>query len=419
MYALADCNSFYASCEKVFRPELKDRPVVVLSNNDGCVITRSPEAKMYVPMGKPYFQVKKWIKEHNIKVFSSNYALYGDMSRRVMQTFKRFVPAVEVYSIDEAFLDLTHLSEGLEDFAHILRQTVLQWTGIPTSIGVAPTKTLAKVANKEAKNTESGIYLLQDTDHIRELLTDYPIAKIWGIGRRLEKRLKTHRIKYVGDLLQKSDQWIKKEMTVVGLRMVKELRGEPCISMDLVPSPRKNILVSRTFPTAITDLDAIKEHIMLFTSRAAEKLRDQDSSALIVSVSLRTDRFKKNQAQYSESQIITLPQHSQYTPELCAYACKALEAIYRPGYIYRKAGVMLLGIIPTAHTQLSIFGDNSPSSQERKQKLMKAVDHLNHKLGKHTVYLGAIQEPSLQLTIQEKLSKRYTTRWDEILVVKQ
>ena len=350
VYALVDCNNFYASCERVFRPDLRGKPIVVLSNNDGNIIARSKEAKaLGIAMGEPYFKAKPLLKKYNVQVFSSNYTLYGDMSRRVMDVLQQVEPDLEIYSIDEAFISLP----GGKCFNRIrrgryIRAVVQQYTGIPVSIGFASTKTLAKLANRIAKkeSLHKGVFDLTDHDDIDKLLATIKVEDIWGIGRQHTKKLNTQKIVTARDLKYADDGWIRKHLTVTGLRTVWELRGIPCVSLDKAPAPKKGIITSKSFGRPVTSIKELSEAVTTYISRAAEKLRSQHSIASSVSVFIATNRFKPEKPQYSNSLMLSLPGPTSSTPILIRQALRCLRKIYKPGYEYKKAGVMLTEIIP-------------------------------------------------------------------------
>ena len=416
MIGLADANSFYASCEQVFDRKLKNKPVVVLSNNDGCIIARSHQAKSLVEMGVPLFQVQDIIKKNEITVFSSNYPLYGDMSKRVMNTLKRFVLDLEVYSIDEAFLDFRGYEANLDSYVPWLRATVLKWTGIPTTIGVSHTKVLSKVANKLAKKHGHGTFVLKDDADIKEALTETAVGDIWGIGRQYARFLNKNGITNAWEFRNAKDNWVKKYLTIVGLRLVKELRGEPCIPLEQITEPKKNIMVSRTFSHAVDSFDAVKEKVASFASRVAEKLRSQKSCANLISVFVRTDSFKEDQPQYNNSQMLRFKVATNYTPEIIAYALIALKKIYKEDYKYRKAGVMITGIVPDDQIQLNLFTEANALEREKKAKLMETMDKINAKIGRNTLKVATVPEDGFKCK-QNMLSQRFTTSWDEILRV--
>ncbi len=413
MFALADCNSFYASCERVFRPHLQGKPVVVLSNNDGCVIARSAEAKPFVEMGAPYFKVKDVLDKHQIEAFSSNYTLYADMSRRVMQTMMRYIPQVEVYSIDEAFLDLRALDRDLHVFMEELREVVWQWTDIPLSIGVGPTKTLAKIANRYAKKQGENVWMAEKEADIRVALEALDVSEVWGIGGRNAKKLRVRGIETAWDLRNAPEPWILKNFTITGLRTVRELKGEPCIPLELAIPPKKGVIVSRSFRQPIQELEDLKVKVANYASVAGEKLRKQGSQAGMIQVFLRTNSFQKRDAQYRNSHVLSFPEATNYTPDLVHYALQALEAMYRTGYRYKKAGVMLSGIIPAGSHNGHLFQGKSEKTREKQDKVSKVMDQLNQRLGRKALMVGKANFDAFREQ-QSILSKRYTTSWEEL-----
>ncbi len=419
MFALVDCNNFYASCERVFNPKVRNRPVVVLSNNDGCIIARSNEAKLLgIEMGGPAFKIEPLLKKHGVAVFSSNYALYGDLSERVMTTLAEYAPAIEVYSIDEAFLGLSGIrTNTLEKYAEEVHQRVFRWTGIPVSIGIAPTKTLAKAANRIAKKKfpDKGICILDNETDIKRELSTFDISDIWGIGRRYSVFLKQRGIKTALQLREIDDGWIQKHLSIVGLRIVHELRGIPCYTLEEHPPKKQNICNARSFGSSQDAIEPISEAVATFAARCAEKLRKQSSAANIISVFLETNRFKENEAQYFPYKTLTLPEASNSSNELIKYALDGLHNIFREGYKYKKAGVMVSGIISSNETQIDMF---SKVDHPRQQALMKAMDKVNGIMGRDKVRIasqGFDREWKLR---QEKLSPNYTTQWDDILTIK-
>jgi DNA polymerase V len=419
MLALADCNNFYASCERVFQPFLAQSPIVVLSNNDGCVVARSNEAKaLGIPMGAPVFQIADTLRKNHVHIFSSNYAFYGDMSRRVMNLLQSLVPRLELYSIDEAFLDLKELG-GLdwENYGHSLRQTVLQHTDLPISLGIAPTKTLAKVANKLAKKEKKGVLCLHHSAEIQNALEATSVADIWGIGRQYARFLHQENIQTAWELSQKTDSWVKKHLHIVGLRMVKELRGEACLPLELVLPPKKGIGSSRSFKEVINGYDKLASKVALFTARCAEKLRKQKSCAGLLRVFIKTNRFQTEGKVYQASQILRLPVASNFTPDLTKYALLGLKAIYQGGLDYKGAGVMLTHIIPENQVQQNLFRPVAEALQEKKAQLMQTLDKVNQKLGSNTLHF-AIQGREKINTTQAHLSPCYTTRWEDLLLIK-
>lgn len=417
MYALVDCNNFYVSCERIFQPQFEGTPVIVLSNNDGCVISRSNEAKaLGIKMGEPAFKIEKFLFKHKVAVFSSNYALYGDMSDRVMKTLAEFVPNIEIYSIDEAFLDFSGQKyQNLCGLATKIRKTVRKWTGMPVSIGIAPTKTLAKVANHIAKKSKdkNGIYELNDDKIIEDALENFPIDDLWGIGRRYSKYLLRNGINTALQLRNTNDNWIKKNLSVMGLRLVKELRGIPCISLETVTPVKKGIRTARSFGKMITSIEPVKEAVATFAARCAEKLRKQRSCANVLSVFIETNRFKENELQYNNSKVMRFPVATNSTPELIHYAITGLKMIYKSGYKYKKAGVFVTGIVPDNQIQYGLFD----TVNSRYKKLMPVYDQLNKTMGRDVVRYAAQGFDRKWKLRQEKLSPCYTTRWDDILKI--
>ncbi|MBW3625200.1 MAG: Y-family DNA polymerase [Armatimonadetes bacterium] len=417
-FALVDCNNFYVSCERVFNAKLAGRPVVVLSNNDGCVVARSEEAKaLGIEMGDPFFQREAFFREHAVTVYSSNYALYADMSQRVMQTLAPFTPEMEVYSIDESFLSLDHFPPP-ERTAHArtIRATVRRWTGIPVSIGIGPTKTLAKLANAVAKKTPvlDGVLDLIAHPDPDGLLETLDVEKVWGIGPERAALLRNHGIENVLQLKNADEAWVKKRLTVMGLRTVLELRGTSCIPMELAPPAKKSITCSRSFGRAVATLEELKVAVALYTSRAAEKARREGVAVMQLQVFIHTSRHRKT-LRYANYATARLPMATSYTPELVETAHALLERIFRPGYPYSKAGVIFTQVVPEAGAQLSLFA--TPEEMEKRKAVMRVVDDLNRKRGKGRIQLasaGTKREWSMR---QEKRSPRFTTRWNEILVV--
>jgi len=418
--AIVDCNNFYASCERVFNPKLKERPIVVLSNNDGMIIARSNEAKtLGIPMGSPLFKIEKIVQKYNVQVFSSNYTLYGDMSQRVMSTLEQFSPDIEIYSIDEAFINLQGFSHlEISDYAQEIRHTVKQWTGIPVSIGIATTKTLAKIANRYAKKhlEQNGVLNLYkiSQDKIDKYLEQTNVEDVWGIGRQYAKLLYKHGISNALQLKNANDKWIKKKMSVMGLRTVLELRDIPCINYDYMPPPKKSIVSSRSFGRTVEDIEQIKEAIALFTSRAAEKLRQQHSAANLLSVFIRTNPFKKT-AQYHNGVLVTLPVATDITSELIEYAMKGVEQIYRPGFLYYKVGVMLSDIVPKDSTQFSLF---DRANRTKMAILTETMDKINMQYGSGTLFYARLGTRHPWRTRADKKSPHFTTDWNSLPEVK-
>jgi DNA polymerase V len=417
MYALVDCNNFYASCERIFQPHLIGQPVVVLSNNDGCVIARSNEAKaLGIPMGAPAFQHKDLFEKNKVHVFSSNYALYGDMSNRVMTILSQFSPEVEVYSIDEAFLKFTGFEDyDLQDYGVQMRDRVQKWTGIPISVGFAPTKALAKVANKIAKKfpeRTNGSYVIDSEDKRIKALKWTKIEDVWGVGRQHAKRLQAINAKTAYDFTQLHDDWVKNKMSIVGLRLKRELQGESVLGLDL-PKTKKNIATTRSFDKTIEDFDNLRERIATFASVCSEKLRKQKSCCHQIIIFIRTDRFKEERPYYF-SRVITLPYGSNSAITLVQYATLALKSIYKTGLNYKKAGVIVCDLVPENALQLHLFDNENPKHKQ----LMQAIDLTNKKLGNTKIKLASQDIQRTWKMKQEKLSPRYTTSINEIFVVK-
>ncbi len=417
MYALVDCNSFYASCEKVFLPNLWNKPVVVLSNNDGNVVALSMEAKkLNIPFGAPFFEWKEFMEKNSVAVFSSNYTLYGDMSRRVMDTLEEFTPELEIYSIDEAFLSFHGMQGDVTRYSEEIRVAVKQRLGIPVSVGIGSTKTLAKLANKIAKKRSVGVFNFSDCYDMDTVLDSIGVRKVWGVGSRYEKMLNDNGIHSVRQLRDAPDKWIRKRMTVVGLRMVMELRGIPCLSLDELPSAKKEIVSSRSFGKPVEKFDELREALSSYVSRAAEKLRSQYGLASEMTVFLTTNRFKEQEPQYSKGIIYKFPSPISYTPFFIHCAGRLLSDIYRSGYRYKKVGVMLSGIIPEGNAQLSLF--TRFQDTERTRRLMDAMDRVNREMGGGVLYFAStgIQKPWRMRRFF--LSPCYTTKWSDIPVVR-
>ena len=422
IFGLVDCNNFYVSCERVFNPSLEKRPVVVLSNNDGCIIARSNEAKaLDIKMGTPLFKCKNLIDQHKVKVFSSNYALYGDLSQRVMSTLQHFTPELEVYSIDEAFLSLEGFNrKHLLEYAHLIKKTVRQWTGMPVSIGIGPTKVLAKIANKVAKDHtgQGGVFTITDHSPIDSLLDSIEAGEVWGIGRQYATFLKRHSVTTARDLKYAPDGWVRQHLTVMGLRVVWELRGIPCIPLEEVPPPKKGTGSSRSFGRPVEKLSELSEALSDYVSRAAEKLRIQKSITSFIQVYLSTNIFK-DERQYSNAVTLRLPVPTAYTPHLIYFARKGLQSIYRAGYRYQRVGVFMTGILPQYRTQLNLFATGSRSRDLKLQrKLMNTVDFINKKWGGKTIQCAASGVKKDWKMRQLAKSPNYTTHWGELPVVK-
>ena len=417
VFALVDCNNFYASCERVFNPRLEGKPIVVLSNNDGCVVARSNEAKaLGIGMGVPEFQIRPLLRAHHVHVFSSNYTLYGDMSQRVMETLEQFCPDLEVYSIDEAFLSLLGFQRrDLTDYGQQIRRTVKQWTGIPVSVGIAETKTLAKLANRIAKRTPDtgGVFNLLTCADRDALLGRIAVEDVWGIGPNHAHFLKQHDITTALQLRGANDQWIRNHMGIVGLRLVMELRGVSCLDLDQCPAPKQSLTCSRAFGTLISTLTEMEEAVSAYTSRVAEKLRCEQLAARVLTVCLTTNEFKEG-PQYSNALTLTLPVVTDNTADLIRCALQGIRAIYRDGYRYKKAGVMLTGLVPAGQTQADLF-----DSQDRKKstRLTTALDAVNNRWGAGTLQYASSGITKAWKTQFHRRSPAYTTDWNELPVV--
>ncbi|WP_374149795.1 Y-family DNA polymerase [Klebsiella variicola subsp. variicola] len=420
MFALCDVNSFYASCETVFRPDLKGRPVVVLSNNDGCVIARSPEAKPFVKMGEPYFKQKDMFRRHGIIAFSSNYELYADMSNRVMTTLEELSPRCEIYSIDEAFCDLTGVRNcrDLTDFGREIRETVLRRTHLTVGVGIAQTKTLAKLANHAAKQWQrqtGGVVDLSNLERQRKLMALLPVDEVWGVGRRISKKLEAMGIKTVLQLADTDIRFIRKHFNVVLERTVRELRGEPCLGLEEFAPVKQEIVCSRSFGGRITEYHEMRQAICSYASRAAEKLRGEHQYCRFISAFVKTSPFALNEPYYGNNASIKLLTPTQDSRDIITAATKCLDVIWRDGHRYQKAGVMLGDFYSQGVAQLNLFDDNAP--RKNSEKLMEVLDHLNAKDGRGTVYFAGQGIQTAWQMKREMLSPRYTTRFCDLLKV--
>jgi len=385
--ALVDCNSFYVSCETLFNPKLRNKPVVVLSNNDGCIVSRSNEAKaLGIKMGEPYFKAKNIILKNNVHVFSSNYSLYGDLSRRVMRTLKRFNSEIEVYSIDEAFIDLSNFTDDeIENVAQEIRATVLKWTGIPTSIGIAKTKTLSKVANYIAKKKKSGVTNFIGIENIDPLLEKVGINDVWGVGKQLTKFYHKNGIYNAKQLKNKSNTWIKKNSNVLGSRTAMELRGISCIDIEKTKSKRKSCVVSRSFGGRIEKYQELKEAVAGYCLNASEKIRSESLTAKSITVFIRTSPFQNRFGYYSNSKTIDFPIKTNDSIEIVKTALTALESIFKNGYRYQKAGVLLSGLSESTNNK-NLF---SSEKDNKIRNLMKSIDNTNYRYGRSTLSLAS------------------------------
>lgn len=413
--ALVDCNNFYVSCERLFNPKLSDRPVVVLSNNDGCIVARSQEVKaMGVPMGAPYFQWADLLRAHDVAVCSSNYALYGDLSHRVMHTLAHFNPELEIYSIDEAFL---YVEGDAMSHCRLIREKVLQWTGIPVSIGIASTKTLAKVANHTAKRDPSlkGVYFPSQKE-LDAVLERLPVGEIWGIGRRLSQFLAKRGIRTAKQLCNQPDLWIKRNLTVVGLRTIWELRGIPCLSLDEVVSAKKSIMTSRSFGRPILTKEELSEAIATFAARGAEKLREEERLASWIQVFVMTSPHQEEQY-YGNQVHLVLPEPTEYTPTLLTYAKEGVEAIFRPNTVYKKAGVLLGGLVPTHPYQQDLFIEHDLAKEAKQKAVMALLDRANETFGYQILHFASEGVESSWQMRRSLRSPCFTTRWNDLLTI--
>ncbi len=422
VYALMDCNQFYVSCERAFNPFLEKKPVGVLSNNDGCLVALSPELKsMGITRGMPGFKVREQLQKQSKQVFlfSSNYELYGDMSSRVMKIARDMSIDIEVYSIDEAFL----LLNGIEPFstyaeyAKELRNKIKQYTGIPVSIGIAKTKTLAKIANKLAKNSESGVFDLSiySQTEINNILKKIKVEDIWGIGRQHNKRLRKHGVYTAYDFINCKQEWVKKEMSIVGERTQLELKGTPCTGLEKeIPSP-KSIVCSRSFGKPVTEYTELAESISWFCTKAVKRLRKKQYAAKTIHIFITTNPFKAG-SQYANFMQASLNNHSAYTPDFIKLAVSLLEKIYKPGYAYKKSGVMLTNMIPEDRIYPDLF--SSRYGDDYRDKVMKVVDEINKQYDKEVIFFASNGVKKNWSMKRELVSSRFTTRWTELPIVK-
>ena len=417
IYALIDCNNFYVSCEKVFNPSLEGKPIIVLSNNDGCVVARSNEAKaLGIKMGVPAFQINDIIQKNKVEVFSSNYTLYGDMSGRVMVSLAEFTPEIEIYSIDEAFLNLSGFElRGLTSYARKIQAKIKKWTGIPVSIGIARTKTLAKIANRIAKKNqkEKGVFNLLEFKYYDQALAQIDVQDIWGVGRSYANLFKSKNILTALDLKNTDTRWIKAKLGVAAMRTVMELRGTPCFDLEMLPPSKQGITVSRSFGKQVTDLSEIKEAIATHTTRAGEKLRQEELAAGVMTIFLTTDRFKDLHPVYSTT--FELPIQTDDTRELLRFALVGAEQLYKKDLIYKKSGIMLTHLVPADQIQQNLFYQAERKSSKR---LMRTLDEINARMGSGTVKFAAQGiNPNWEVKANRK-SVAYTTDWGALVKVK-
>jgi DNA polymerase V len=419
MFAIADCNNFYASCERVFQPHLEGKPIVILSNNDGCVIARSNEAKLLqVAMGAPYFKIQNYVKQEGIAVYSSNYALYGDLSNRVMQVLSGFAPRAEVYSIDECFLDFTGLPQDLTEYSLNICKIVKQWTGIPISIGIAPTKTLAKLANRLAKKGHSANGAVLDWRTLTnpdDVLASIALDDLWGISRRTATKLQTLGIKNALDLRQSDPKQLRKHLGVVMERIVCELQGLSCIPLEDMPPPRKQILTSRSFGEKLTRFEDLRAAVSHFATRSAEKLRRQQLTTSVLTVFVATSPFDSQNPQYSNSATTVFAKPTNNAAELIHAAHHGLKRIFKPGFSYQRAGVILPDLLPAGVVQTSLFDLEENANQSN--ELMTTLDNINQRYGKKSIhYASEIISKRWHMRQQFK-SPSYTTKWAELFTI--
>ncbi|VVP72466.1 translesion error-prone DNA polymerase V subunit UmuC [Pseudomonas fluorescens] len=416
VFGLIDCNSFYASCERVFRPDLAKVPIVVLSNNDGCVIARSYDAKPFVKMGEPYFQIKHKLKQHGIIAFSSNYALYGDMSERVMTLIESMVPKVEVYSIDEAFVDLTGIID-LDSLGRQIRAQVLRCAGIPVGVGIAHTKTLAKLANHTAKRLQAqtgGVVNICDPAKRDWVLRNTDVSEVWGVGRRMKAHLDTMGIKSAMDLA-KADPWtLRKNFSVVIEKTARELAGTSCLELDEPDPPKQEICCSRMFGTRLTELAPIKEAVATYMMRASEKLRAQNSLCKKVRVSIRTGMFNPEEAKYANGVVIDMPYPTDDVRLLTKAAVNALDRVYRPGFKYSKAEVLLMSLCQPGEYTDDLFAASQPTEST---KVMAVLDQINERWGRGTLRAASVPSNPGWAMRREMMSQSYTTRLDQLWTI--
>jgi DNA polymerase V len=419
MFALVDCNNFYASCERVFQPQWKGKPVVILSNNDGCVIARSNEAKaLGIPMGAPAFKYQAQFKRQKIKVFSSNYPLYGDMSSRVMSILERYTPNIELYSIDEAFLqfkgfDLFDLrKEGMK-----MQKQIKKWTGIPVSVGIAPSKALAKIANKIAKKfavKTGGVYSIDTEEKRIKALKWTSISDVWGIGRQHLQQLEAIGVANAWQFSLLSDDWVRKQMSVLGLRLKKDLQGLPSIQLEEVKAPKKGIATTRSFEGNLTSFSDLEERVSTFANNCAEKMRKQQSSCQALLVFIRSDPHKKDVISYRNSCVLTLPYATNSSIILSRYAILGLRKIFKENIAYKKAGVMIMGLLPTEKRQLNLFENNNT----KHVALMKSLDKIHKRFGPYQIKLANQDLNRTWKMKQQYLSNRFTTELKDVITVK-
>ena len=418
MFALVDCNSFYASCERVFRPDLNGKPVVVLSNNDGCVIARTQEAKnLGIPMGTPAYKYRQLFIKNQVEVFSSNFALYGDMSNRVMNILQTYSPDVEIYSIDEAFIKLDGFANyDLYQYGQKIINQIKKWLGLPISIGIAPTKVLAKAANKIAKDfpeRTAGLHIIDDQNKKQKALRYLSVGNIWGIGRRYAKKLNANGIRNAWDYINQNDEWINHNFTIVGLRIKHELQGISKIELE-IPEKKKTIATTRSFSKMFTDIESILERVTTFAVSCGQKLRAQNSVANQMMVFIHSNPFREDLSQYSQNIVLPLPYPTNSDIELAAFATAGLKKIFKNGFAYKKAGVIVMDLADQSRAPKSLFENSDP----RHQSLMRAVDKINLQFGQHKIHLASQYSQKMWRMRQERLSPKYSTNINDIIQVK-
>ena len=413
--ALIDCNSFYVSCERLFSPKINNKPVVVLSNNDGCVISRSTEAKrLGIKMGEPYFKVKELVRKNNVHIFSSNYALYGDLSRRVMKTLKSFSDKIEIYSIDEAFVDLSHVEDKeVENYGKEIRERILKWTGIPTSVGISNTKTLSKVANHIAKKNKTGVIYLKE--NIDEKLKEFHISDIWGVGKQLSKLYIKNGIDTAYKLKNISNTWVKKSTNVLGAKTVMELRGITCIDLETQEIKRKSCCVSRSFGKKVESLEKLQESVTTHCLNAAEKIRNDNQITKSITVFIRTSPFDKYRKYYSNSITIDLPMATSNSLELVKMGIIGLKKIYKYGYFYQKAGIILSKLTESSENEFNLL---APIMENKSQTLMKAIDFTNAKYGRNSISIAQAGINNTWKMRREHYSKIDTASFGDLPTIK-
>lgn len=417
MYALVDCNNFYVSCERLFRPDLKGRPVVVLSNNDGCVVSRSQEVKdLGVAMGQPWFQLQELVRQHGIVAFSSNYALYGDLSARVMAVLRDMAPRIEVYSIDESFLDLAGITDR-EALGRQLRERVGRWVGIPVCVGVGSTKTRAKLANHIAKKNArlEGVFDLEARSPAEQAgwLSRIEVGEVWGVGRKLSRRLEAQGVRTVADLQACDSEAIRRQFSVTLARTVVELNGVSCLDLEEVTPPKQQIMVSRSFGRPVLTLDELRQPVVTHAARAGEKLREEGAVTQAVLVFARTDPFRDRLPQYSASRLVPLVTPTQDSRVIIEAAIVGLQHLYRPGYYYKKAGVMLCDLSPAGVDQVDLF---AKGDDERSQRLMATMDALNRRMGRRAVFFAGQGIQRRWIAQSRMQSGAYTTHWNQLQI---